>query len=208
MDTPLQSDLAHIVVKCKVKEDRVAEFIKIVNNDMVETRKEPGNLRTEFMRDKVEMNVFYLNEVYFGQAGLDAHFATPHFAMFNDFMKSGGLIGELSLTFVDSMNVEEMCNKASNDKKDFTVTYFEFHGRASAMCMMLQLANASWEKKVLTVPEWGEVKKTQGGGLPVVTLADGNLLQESVPTAKLVAKKLGFYPDDNLKAHRCDFTVA
>jgi hypothetical protein len=34
------------------------------------------------------------------------------------------------------------------------------------------------------------------------------MFQESVPTANMVAKQLGFYPEDALLAHRCDFTVA
>jgi len=58
------------------------------------------------------------------------------------------------------------------------------------------------------MPEWGELKKKQGGGLPVVTERDGTMLSESVPTAKYLSKKLGFYPEDPLLAHRCDFTVA
>jgi glutathione S-transferase len=52
------------------------------------------------------------------------------------------------------------------------------------------------------------LKKTQGGGLPVVTLKDGTMLSESVPTARLLAKRTGFYPEDPLLAHRCDFTTS
>jgi len=59
----------------------------------------------------------------------------------------------------------------------------------------------------MTFPEWGELKKTQGGGLPVVHLKDGTMLSESGPTSKFLAKQLGFYPEDPLLAHRCDFTV-
>ena len=73
--------------------------------------------------------------------------------------------------------------------------------------MMLAKSNASWFKKVLTFQEWTELKKKQGGGLPVVTLADGTMLSESIPTSRYIAKKCGFYPGDALLAHRCDFTV-
>lgn len=34
------------------------------------------------------------------------------------------------------------------------------------------------------------------------------MLSESIPTAKFIAKDLGYYPGDPLLAHRCDFTVA
>lgn len=36
----------------------------------------------------------------------------------------------------------------------------------------------------------------------------GKMFSESVPTSNMVAKELGFYPEDPLLAHRCDFTVA
>jgi glutathione S-transferase len=105
------------------------------------------------------------------------------------------------------LNVEEYIHHLSPGPKDYTLTYFGFNGRASAMCFMLQKAKASWEKKAITFPEWGELKKKQGGGLPVVTYK-GKLYTESVPTANMIAKNLGFYPEDPLLAHRCDFTVA
>jgi len=75
------------------------------------------------------------------------------------------------------------------------------------MCFMLFRGNASWEKQPLTFPEWGVLKAKQGGGLPVLHKG-GKMFSESVPTANLIAKELGFYPEDPLLAHRCDFTVA
>jgi quinol monooxygenase YgiN len=52
MNTPAQSDAYHVVFNCTVKPELVDEFMKIVTTDLVETRKEPGNLRTELMRDR------------------------------------------------------------------------------------------------------------------------------------------------------------
>ena len=131
----------------------------------------------------------------------------PHFKQLAGFMESGGMDGPPEFAYPESMNVEELCEPNSNGTKDYTITYFEFHGRASVLCFMCHKANASWFKKALTFPEWGELKKKQGGGLPVVTLADGTMLSESIPTAKFMAKKLGYYPEDALLAHRCDYTV-
>ena len=65
MNTPATSELVHIVFKATVKEELVEEFLKIIHNDMVETRKEQGNLRTEFMRDREKKNVFHIYDVYF-----------------------------------------------------------------------------------------------------------------------------------------------
>jgi quinol monooxygenase YgiN len=79
MNIPKQSELSPIITKLTVKEDRVDEFYKIVMNDMVETRKEPGSLRTDFMRDKEKKNVFYINDTFLNEAAIGAHMATPHF---------------------------------------------------------------------------------------------------------------------------------
>jgi hypothetical protein len=114
---------------------------------------------------------------------------------------------ETSMNLPESMNVSEMTGRQVGGAKEYVVTYFGFHGRASAMCFMLQRANANWEKKALTFPEWGELKKKQGGGLPVVHVK-GKMFSESVPTANMIAKRLGYYPEDPFLAHRCDFTVA
>lgn len=55
--------------------------------------------------------------------------------------------------------------------------------------------------------EWGALKAKQGGGLPVLH-KEGKMYSESVPTGNLIAKELGFYPEDPLLAHRSDFTIA
>jgi len=93
MDYPLQSDAQTLVVSMTVKEDKVAEFIKLVNENQVATRKEPGVLRAEFMRDKEIKNKFYVNDVYRNQAAWDHHAATPEFALLGAFMESGALEG-------------------------------------------------------------------------------------------------------------------
>jgi len=117
---------------------------------MVETRKEPGCLRTEFMRDRESKNTFYINDIYFNKAGLDFHMTTPHFLRVKAFMEKGGLL-EQTMNFPESLNVEEFAGHESS-KKDYTVTYFPPHGRGSPLCFMLAKANANWEKKSIDPP--------------------------------------------------------
>jgi quinol monooxygenase YgiN len=47
-----------------IKEDKVEEFLKHMNNDVNETRKEPGCVRSELMRSREKKNVFYINDTY------------------------------------------------------------------------------------------------------------------------------------------------
>ena len=202
-----QSDLYHVVFRGTVKEDKIDEFLKVIHNDIVETRKEPGCLRTELMRDRDQRNKFYINDIYMNKAAFDYHMTTPHFAQLGAFMESGGVL-EQEMILPESLNVEEMYSAGEPGKKEYTLYHFNVYGKGSAHCFMLQKANASWEKKSLTFEEWAEMKKKLGGGIPKLQLSDGTLLEESVPTAKYIGKMFGFYPEDPLLAHRCDYVVA
>ena len=102
---------------------------------------------------------------------------TPHFLQLAAFMGKGGILDiekGSPAVMPESLNVEEFYNQSIGGTKDYQVNYFEFYGRGSAMSFMLQKANASWEKKTLTFPEWGALKKTQGGGLPFVVINGKN----------------------------------
>lgn len=93
---------------------------------------------------------------------------------------------------------------------EYTLRYFNMHGRGSAMCHMLAKAGADWEKVGLSGDEWKALKPTlpAGTGMPLVTLADGTILYESIPTSRFIAQKFGFYPEDPLTAWRTDVVSA
>ena len=90
---------------------------------------------------------------------------------------------------------------------EFKITYFGLHGRASAMRFMLALSKADWENCVVTGEQWKELKPKYGG-LPVVHLAGSETwLDESVPTSRYIAKRVGYYPEDATVAWRTDVVV-
>lgn len=65
------------------------EAIGLAQRMMEETRKEPGNLAYTFSADLADSAVFHIFEEWESQDSLDAHFASPHMARFQQGL--GGL---------------------------------------------------------------------------------------------------------------------
>lgn len=80
-----------VVVNVEVKEDRVEEFLQVMEFDAEESRKEEGCLRFDVLRDLADSNKFVFYEVYRDQAAIDFHKSTPHFQKWSDFNASGGV---------------------------------------------------------------------------------------------------------------------
>lgn len=80
-----------VVVNVEVKEDRVDEFLSVMEHDAVESRKEEGCLRFDVLRDLTNPNKFVFYEVYRDQAAIDFHKSTPHFKGWSNFNESGGV---------------------------------------------------------------------------------------------------------------------
>lgn len=69
-------------VKVRVKPDRRADFLKAIEVDAIGSeRDEPGCLCFNVMQDREDANVYYFCEVYRDEAALEAHRATPHYAV-------------------------------------------------------------------------------------------------------------------------------
>ena len=91
---------------------------------------------------------------------------------------------------------------------EFKLIYFRLYVRAEPTRMMLTHAKADWEdvyagKGFL---HWKELKPKMPypHQLPVLELADGAMITQSVAIARFVAKRFGYYPDDPLLAAKCD----
>lgn len=89
-DTNMSAPIA-VVVNVEVKEDRVEEFLQVMEFDAVESRKEEGCLRFDVLRDLADSNKFVFYEVYRDQAAIDFHKSTPHFQKWSEFNESGGV---------------------------------------------------------------------------------------------------------------------
>ena len=71
-----------IWVKVRVKPEARERFLAAIEADALGSeRDEPGCMRFNVLQDAQEENVYYFYEVYRDEAALEAHRATPHFAL-------------------------------------------------------------------------------------------------------------------------------
>ena len=71
-----------IWVKVRVKPQMRQRFLQAIEVDALGSeRDEPGCFRFNVLQDEADENVYYFYEVYASQAALEAHRATPHYAV-------------------------------------------------------------------------------------------------------------------------------
>ena len=71
-----------IWVKVKIKAAMRDKFLKAIEADaLASERDEPGCLRFNVLQDEKDETVYYLYEVFKDRAALEAHFKTPHYAV-------------------------------------------------------------------------------------------------------------------------------
>ena len=71
-----------IWVKARVKPEERQRFLQAIEVDALGSeRDEPGCFRFNVLQDEADENVYYFYEVYASQAALEAHRATPHYAV-------------------------------------------------------------------------------------------------------------------------------
>lgn len=108
-----------VVVQATIEPDRMAEFLKLIQTNAEETRKEPGCIRFDVLRSQESPNEFFFYELYKGPSAIDYHkvrsgIATrmdaacavvctypcsvmhlqkqPHYNLWADFKATGGVI--------------------------------------------------------------------------------------------------------------------
>ena len=74
----------------------MAEFLKLIEKNAIETRKEPGCIRFDVLRSKDVPNQFYFYELYKDAAAIDHHKQQPHYNLWADFKASGGTISSVT----------------------------------------------------------------------------------------------------------------
>ena len=88
---------------------------------------------------------------------------------------------------------------------EYKVYYFELYGRAEHIRMMLAHAGADWEDVVMTGDDWKAFKeKSPIKEMPILELADGTMMGQSMAIGRYIAKKFGYYPDDAETAYHID----
>ena len=71
-----------IWVKVRVKPEQHRRFLEAIEVDALGSeRDEPGCHRFNVLQDEQDENVYYFYEVYASAAALEAHRATPHYAV-------------------------------------------------------------------------------------------------------------------------------
>ena len=68
-----------VYVQVQVNPESVDAFIEATGDNHRETRKEPGNMRFDLLRDNEEPTRFFLYEVYLNEEGFKAHQQTAHY---------------------------------------------------------------------------------------------------------------------------------
>lgn len=86
-------------VQLSVKEQRLPEFLQVINANTVGTLREPRNLRYAWGESATAPGVFHFQESFVGKQGFDEHCATPTFAAWEAFAGSDPFSAEPSVQF-------------------------------------------------------------------------------------------------------------
>jgi len=85
-----------VIVQAEIQPDRMNEFLAMIELNAKESRKEPGCMRFDVLRDQSQENKFFFYELYQGPEAIDYHKAQPHYAMWANFKESGGVVSSVS----------------------------------------------------------------------------------------------------------------
>ena len=91
-----QGEQLILVVQVEIVPEKLAEFIEILKFDAVESRKEEGCLRFDFLKDQCCENKFTFYEAYVNTDAFAFHKATPHYKKWADFKEAGGVVSQVA----------------------------------------------------------------------------------------------------------------
>ena len=86
-----------IVVTVEIEEDRMDEFLKVMEIDAKESRKEEGCLRFDFLKSIDKANTFTFYEAYKDVDAASFHKTTSHYKGWAAFKESGGVRSQTAL---------------------------------------------------------------------------------------------------------------
>lgn len=85
-----------VIVKAEIQPDRMAEFLKLIETNAIETRKEPGCIRFDVLRCQEAPNQFFFYELYKNVDAIDYHKKQDHYNLWATFKASGGTIDSVT----------------------------------------------------------------------------------------------------------------
>uniref|UniRef100_A0A7S2CEL7 ABM domain-containing protein n=1 Tax=Alexandrium andersonii TaxID=327968 RepID=A0A7S2CEL7_9DINO len=82
-----------VLVTVVIKEDRVEDFLKAMEDDVTKSRtdQDPGCARFDLLRDRDQANKFVFYEAYKDDEAAAFHKTTAHYNSWAEFKKSGGV---------------------------------------------------------------------------------------------------------------------
>jgi len=93
---------AAVIVTVDIKEDRVNDFLKVMEIDAVASRdkgQDPGCIRFDFLHSRETPNRYYFYEAYTDDEGAAKHKETAHYKAWADFKASGGVTNQEAAKF-------------------------------------------------------------------------------------------------------------
>jgi len=85
-----------IIVEAEINEEKMDDFLKLIENSAEQSRKEPGCIRFDVLRDQSQKNKFWFYEVYENIEAVDHHKKTSHYQSWADFKEKGGTVSSIS----------------------------------------------------------------------------------------------------------------
>lgn len=112
-----------VLVTVDIKEDRVGDFLKAMEDDVTMSRDEtldPGCLRFDLLRDRDNANRFVFYEAYTDDDAAAAHKTTSHYNSWAEFKKSGGVenqtVAKVATNTIPGDWAFQDSNKATGEK--------------------------------------------------------------------------------------------
>merc|ERR1712183_352807 len=90
------SKMIAVVVEAEIKEDRLDEFLSMIETNAVSSRKEPGNIRFDVLKVKDSKTKFMFYEVYKDAEAITFHKTQDHYKSWATFKESGGTVSSVS----------------------------------------------------------------------------------------------------------------
>jgi quinol monooxygenase YgiN len=86
-----------ILVQTEIVPERLNEFIKLIENNAIQSRKEPQCIRFDIIQSQEHTNQFFFYEIYQNNhSAIEYHKSQSHYQAWANFKESGGTISSVT----------------------------------------------------------------------------------------------------------------